>query len=458
MDVDHPSPLIHGLSEAMILGETSVASYSSTPLSELPTELWNRFISFLDQSDLASFSEVSKECCTIARASTTRIHIEEPTSPTIFRDMARIFPNLNHLRVDAPTNLSDLDMLALGHLTQLRTLMVYNMHCMRSSTALLRALWNLKNLTHLELDFGPEMPSRENFSIICTMVALVKLEKLTLINAPAEWNDMQSTITFCLKNLESLYISYQTAPDSLDFLAPLQNLRSLHLEMSGSQQEGLTYVLPSLPKLEHLVAGDLCFSSESIERLQSLQYLNFTPWGWKRKDLIAFTHLPLLTNLRLRVNYLPSAEFLARAFGRITTLTLVEFDIARCTSLYKLRNLRTLALDAPSRLGVRAKCRHLKVVAELLQTMTWITSFALTNVAHLSQDVRNAIVSKSSNIVAVELSGCDDCLQQFIDTVNQTEYPKLRQIIVHTFPETLVWTYGSDRFEPFSATTLLQDC
>lgn len=98
--------------------------------------------------------------------------------------MLKSFPSLLHLRIEQPLWLNDFHILSLSQVSRLRTLVIGDMSIMASPNALLCALWDLKELRTLELDFGDATPIDYDYSHICTMVALSRMEHLTIRNAP----------------------------------------------------------------------------------------------------------------------------------------------------------------------------------------------------------------------------------------------------------------------------------
>jgi len=415
-------------------------------LSEVPPEIWTRFLSFIALPDVVALTEVNKRLRALATYHVEELSRNDPKNGEAFLSMLRLFPNLRSLRLDRPHSLGDLEFLHVSQLPHLTSLSVRDLTGMSDPQSLFRAMWSCKELRHLEIDFGQHMPFDEDFSSICTLIAVNKLEHFTLHHTPEQWTLMQAPIISCMRSLQTLEISYNVAPTSLDFLAPLTRLRHLRLYVINGSHAGLKYELPHLPQLEKLETPDICLSDTSIARLSKLRSLIFTPWGWKRKDLMVFEQLPLLKHLSIRVNWLPNADFLDRIFRHLVSLTLIEFDVSRFTVLHNLRNLKVLCIDTPTKLNSPAKSKYLKPIADTIRAMPWLIGFSLINTYHLTQEIQVAILAKESSIRILELSGCENCIHSFIDESNTCELTKLEEITVHVEGLVHKWRNGEDQF------------
>lgn len=306
---------------------------------------------------------------------------------------------------------------------------------------------------------------------VAPMINLTALTHLALHNVPIFWNARQEMVlSFIGKHLETMEISYRIPPTNLDFLAHSPKLRKLRLVCSSPtplnvrnqrdrlQEEnfgridpplhaqGLVYSLPVLPKLEQLAVPQWCVESESLKRQTSLRMLSCTPWGWKRADLCAFGYIPSLQHLEMKVNWLPSGDFLERSFRHLYSLTIVDFDVSRLPTLRRLRHLRILVIDAPTCAGRAPAPHELAPVAALLRKLPQLIGFSLINVPHFSSEIREAILSPVSRIRILEISGCITCVQDFIDQANKTKTQAFTELTVHVDHSVYKWKSGQKTF------------
>jgi hypothetical protein len=418
--------------------------------SYVPGEIFSQFLAYLELSDLSSLLGVSKAAYQMTRGLTESVHINCTRSGETFRKILSQFSNIRDLSIEFPNDLGCLEMMTMSRLAHLRTLRVSDVTLMREPQALFQALWSCTQLVALDLNFLLPLrapATQDNFAIMCTLGTLTKLEYLRIQYAPESWNAVQRSVFLSLKNLKSLEISYTTPPEDLSFLQPLQNLSMLRLHVIGASQTGLQYELPCLPKLEQLISSDICLDGLSISRVPNLRLLQFTPWGWKRRDLMIFAEMRQLEHLSLRVNWLPNASFLEKIFCHLTSLTLIEFDVSRCNALYSLKNLKILALDSPiTSKGEPIKARHLNPITELLKAMTWLVGFSLINVTHVTYDVMQAILSPSSKIKLLELAGCSSCMEAFTELHAKDCTQKLAELTLHAEGFVYKWKTGQERF------------
>lgn len=340
---------------------------------------------------------------------------------------------------------------------------------------------------------GPEQLENSNFSNhwealsswfsvdVSPLSSLARLTHLVIHNAPSFWNARQSKLLSIIgSRLESLEISYRVSPSNLDFLASLNNIRRLRLfcenssastdtnafdveegngnfgqlgnfaandDSSDPHSVGKVFKLPFMPRIEELALPQWCVTSESLKTLKnSLRMLSFTPWGWRRADLACFGDMPLLAHLEMKVNWLPAKEYLDRSLRHLTSLTLIDFEARRLESLSGLINLHKLCINAPTSGGMPAKVRHLSLFGQLLPKLKNLTSFSLLNVNHLSDAIKNAILAPESKISVVELSGCSDCIQDFINTANDIDDKNFDELALHVDGMVHSWKKGDFDF------------
>lgn len=332
------------------------------------------------------------------------------------------------------------------------------------------------------------------FKSVTQPIYLPKLHILRHRNAPESWLGLFEENFFWTPLVRSVEFVLVRAPKNLKFLQSFNgnNLEILRLSISEdskidnklanefraentvdvadvAQQRNQdpnidranagfceVYDIPiKFKALKIFSARNFCFRPSSLKKQvgETLVSLEFTPWYWKRRDLQIFSEMPRLERLWMRVNWLPNAEFLERCFCHIRVLTLVEFDVYRSTSLYNLRNLVHLGFDSPSKGEKVASPKNFGHIVEALYNMPWLSSFALTNVTHITKGLKTAILS--SDVLAlreIELSGCDACLQSFIDDSNAKGEAQFTRVALHLQPSfysegaVLEWTENEEVF------------
>ena len=165
------------------------------------------------------------------------------------------FPHLQDLRLDGLA-LTDEVTIPIGTLTELRSLQFYRAPLTDAGIA------NLSRLTMLEeLGLGESQITDKSLEIIGKMTRLKSLD----LRAPVTGKGLSALRN--LKDIEWLTLGPTVNDDVLEAIAPLRNLKHLHLERALNL---ISVQSPSaLPRLERLVLLGTAVTDEAISRLKT---------------------------------------------------------------------------------------------------------------------------------------------------------------------------------------------
>lgn len=460
-------------------------------LLDLPSDIFGRFLRYLNPSDITSFCVTSHTSMQIAKDEVTELHVDMPPTSKSFSRLLKTFSNARTLVIDRTGGLSSSALSNLAVLTQLHSLTIGDISALPNPQALFTALFGLRQLTKLDIGFGIPMAFPTSFSNafqgaqsansasiaqnhaanvaasdrilggysapidapdfdMSPLLNLRNLKHLALRRTPKSWNARQDLVFSFLTKLETLEISYRALPANLAFLSHLSELTKLRLTPAFSNDLETKYALPLMPNLEQLYVPEWSVTSASLKQQPKLRLLHFTPLLWKRSELKSFSEMPRLRHLEMRVHYLPVACILARAFVHIRTLKLNDFDKKLLDRLHKLKNLRVLMLNGFKESKKISQESTPSPIPALIKALPNLMGFSLIGVEHIDLEASHSILQ--SRLRMLELSGEVSEVETFIK-LGTTQYcnNELIEFTAHAGGNLYKWCQGDAEFSVTTA-------
>ena len=452
-------------------------------LSLLPTEIFVRLGDNLEIEHLLNLRRVSVDCYAKSKLFIPRLSMNEPLSASWLQFVIKTFPLAMQFSVNFSIGPMPSSVISsLSTLSNLRSVCIKDVSRLDDPQTLINALFGLKSLVDLELDFAPisnfyyayhhpdasNLMQRHHTILKITdntaqrdntlkpspvespkfrmspLMNLTNLKHLVLRDVPQSWNLIQDTFFSRVNQLITLDISYRVPPPNIDFLSRLNNLKKLRLSSSRNNFLNTSYKIPFLPHIEQISTSHWCLVPQSLESLQTLRVLSFTPWNWKPLHLAVFQKMPLLNQLEMHVNTLPKASQTSLYFKHIHTLSLHDFVLSRSNRLHGLSNLRHLCLDADQD---QSKLQPINsYIPPLLIALPRLISFSLINVPLIPSEISKAILRTESQIRHLELSGTLACMQKLISLDNESSYHPLHEFTAHVDGRMYKWKSGERQF------------
>lgn len=378
-------------------------------LDRFPFEIYDKIFEYLDAESLLNLSQTSQLYQNLVQKCANKIVFERPC-PNRFSKIVKLMPQTKCVFISDPIFLDSKSMIEFCELKNLQVLKIDSVSSMMNPSSLLRCLWSFNKLKELSLDFGQFVMEIENSSML-SLIVLSEMEILSLHYLPKTWDQYQDLILGCMPNLQTLDLTFNYSNVSaFKSIHLLKNLKNLSLQ--NCDNELIQFQFNHVACLETLNILNGSISSSVLCQMNKLCELSITASGWKKIDLESIKNLTCLQQLVLRINKLPNHACINQIFGHILSITLLDFDLAYCSSLKSLTKLESLSFHSPYFSNYQNPNSGLYPLTKLVTSLSSLITFSLVNSPCFPPTLIQNLATCCPNLQNLEISTCSNCLEK----------------------------------------------